>query len=148
MIKTRLHQLVICALFMGTVNAADSPRLETIQIGVNSSSYLVELAATTEHRQRGLMFREKLDPGKGMLFAYAKSGDHRIWMKNTLIPLWVIWIDEAYRVISIQRLVPCETSPCKIYAAPTPSRFILELGDYEHSIKLNDRVRGINIPSW
>jgi len=146
--KSQLQRLVSCALFICAVATANSPQLETIKISVNSASYQVELAATAEHRQRGLMFREKLDPGKGMLFAYAKSGDHRIWMKNTLIPLRVIWIDEAYRVISIQRLLPCETSPCEVYAAPRPSRFILELGDFEHSIKVNDRVRGISIPAW
>lgn len=143
--KSQLQRLVSCALFICAVATANSPQLETIKISVNSASYQVELAATAEHRQRGLMFREKLDPGKGMLFVYAKSGDHRIWMKNTLIPLRVIWIDEAYRVISIQRLLPCETSPCMVYAAPGPSRFILELGDFEHSIKVNDRVRGISI---
>ena len=142
----RLNLYLLLFLALGnqiTANAAN-PVLESIRIQVGFTSYQVEVAATTEQRRLGLMFREKLDRDKGMLFVYAKSGDHRIWMKNTLVPLWVIWIDETFRVTSIQRLEPCTTSQCMAYSASTASRYILELGDFPHSIKLNDQIMGID----
>jgi len=142
----RLSQYLL--LFLALVNQitanAASPGFDSIRIKVGFTSYQVEVAATTEQRRLGLMFREKLDRDKGMLFVYAQSGDHRIWMKNTLIPLWVIWIDETFRVTSIQRLEPCTTSQCMVYSASAASRYILELGDFPHSIKLDDQVMGID----
>ena len=140
----RLYLLLICLLCNQTTVNALSPQFAGIRIKVGATDYQVEVAASAEQRRQGLMFRQKLDRDKGMLFVYISSGDHRIWMKNTLIPLWVIWIDEAYRVISIQRLEPCKTSPCRVYSASAASRYILELGDYPHSIKLNDQVTGID----
>ena len=139
-----LYLFLFCVLCNQAPANAASPVFASIRIKVNSTDYQVEVAATAELRRQGLMFREKLDRDKGMLFVYTKSGDHRIWMKNTLIPLWVIWIDEAYRVISIQRLEPCKTSRCMVYSASAASRYILELGDYPHSIKLNDQVMGLD----
>ena len=105
--------------------------------------YQVELAATFEQRRRGLMQRESLGSQQGMLFLYNEPGDHRIWMKNMLIPLWVYWIDANHRVIHRQRLEPCEGSPCAVYSAPQHSLYVLELGDYEHALAVGDRVRGL-----
>ncbi len=91
------------------------------------------------------MYRQRLAADKGMLLVYPRSGDHRVWMKNMLIPLRVLWIDDSYTVLSVQRLVPCETSPCPVFAAPLPSRYILELSDGNHDIKPGDKVEGLKI---
>ena len=115
----------------------------TIEIRLDASRYRVELATTPVQRRRGLMFRKKLEAEEGMLFVYPATGDHRIWMKNTLIPLQVIWIDEEFRVISIQRLEPCTILNCKIYGAQKPARYILELSDHEHNIKPGDLIEGM-----
>ena len=66
--------------------------------------FAVELAISPEERSRGLMFRESLDQDKGMLFIFEKEEKHAFWMKNTLIPLDIIWIDHNKEVIFIKNL--------------------------------------------
>ena len=60
------------------------------------------------------------------------------------IPLRVLWIDEQFKVLQIQRLVPCQASPCPVFSAPLPARYILELSDDEHDVKPGDEVQGLN----
>ena len=117
---------------------------EMIDLKIGQSSYRVELALTSAQRRQGLMHRERLARSGGMLLVYPRPGDHRIWMKNMRIPLKVLWIDEQFRVSHIQRLVPCQASPCPVFAAPSPARYILELSDDEHDVKPGDVVQGLN----
>lgn len=116
---------------------------ETIELKAGQSVYQVELAATPAERRKGLMFREYLAPGEGMLLAYPDNGDHRIWMKNMQIPLRVFWIDGQHRVIDVQRVEPCSESPCPVFGAPGPSRYILELSDRDHEIRPGDSIEGL-----
>src|SRR5581483_12506675 len=62
----------------------------------------VELARTEPERQRGLMFREKLEGGRGMLFLFEHPDKLKFWMKNTYIPLDMIFIDGNRRVIYVE----------------------------------------------
>lgn len=133
--------LFLSGLWLSGANTAlAASRLE---LTLGSTLYQVELAGNLEQRRRGLMRREYLGPRQGMLLSYASPGDHRIWMKNMLISLWVYWIDENHRVIHKLRVEPCEQAPCPVYSAPQQSRYILELGDYEHPLAVGDRVSGI-----
>ena len=116
---------------------------EIIELEVGQSFYQVELAVTSAQRRQGLMYRQQLDSRQGMLLVYSRAGDHRIWMKNMRIALRVFWIDEAFTVISAQRLEPCSSSPCPVYSAPRNARFILELGDYDHKLATGDKIEGL-----
>jgi len=78
-----------------------------------------------------------------MLLVYQDAGDQRIWMKNMRITLRVFWIDDEFTVISVQRLEPCSDSPCPVFSAPRPARFVLELGDYEHALGPGDKLAGL-----
>jgi uncharacterized membrane protein (UPF0127 family) len=90
--------------------------------------FYVELAVTAEEISRGLMFREHLDPDKGMLFIYKYEGVHYFWMKNTLIPLDMIWINSNREVISISKDVqPCQTSQCPLISPEQKVQYVLEL---------------------
>jgi hypothetical protein len=89
------------------------------------------------------MQRQYLAARQGMLLVYSWPGDHRIWMKNMLIPLWVYWIDAGHMVIERRRLEPCTQQPCPVYSASGDSLYVLELGDYEHPLAVGDRVAGI-----
>lgn len=93
--------LGVCAC--GEVLAA--PRLETVEIvtGRGRARFLVEIAATRAEQQRGLMFRKALAPDRGMLFIYNRPQPAAYWMKNTLIPLDIIYIQPDGRILSIVR---------------------------------------------
>jgi uncharacterized membrane protein (UPF0127 family) len=80
-------------------------KLETVEIvtGKGRARFQVEIAATPPQQKRGLMFRESLAPDRGMLFTYAKPQPAAFWMKNTLIPLDILYIAPNGRVLSIAR---------------------------------------------
>jgi uncharacterized membrane protein (UPF0127 family) len=91
-------------------------------------SVSVEIAADDETRAQGLMFRDSLREGTGMLFLFAKNGDYPFWMQNTLIPLDMIWIDENHKVVHVASDVPpCKADPCPSYPPNAPARYVLEL---------------------
>lgn len=90
--------------------------------------YRIELARTPEEQQRGLMFRESLPERTGMLFLFEDDDPHKFWMKNTMIPLDMIWMDGAGRVLFISAdTPPCKADPCPNYGPEVPSRSVLEI---------------------
>jgi len=92
----------------------------------------VEIAANDETREQGLMYRDRLPPGHGMLFLFARAGTYPFWMKNTIIPLDMIWIDESLRVVHVERSVPpCKADPCPSYDPKAEARYVLELAGGE-----------------
>jgi uncharacterized membrane protein (UPF0127 family) len=106
-----------------------------------SLSVKVEVARTPEARSRGLMFRTRLPPEEGMLFDFEKNSRHPFWMKNTLIPLDMIFIDEDGTIVGIvENAEPKTTAP----RDGGRSRYVLEVnGGYCASlgVKTGDRVR-------
>lgn len=142
--STKSKNRALAALFFLIFSsfACASPR--TIELKLGQASYQVELAMTPAQRRKGLMYRDQLARNEGMLLVYAQSGDHRVWMKNMRIPLRVLWIDESFMVLSVQRLNPCLASPCPVFSAPLPARYILELSDDDHAVKPGDKVEGLN----
>jgi uncharacterized membrane protein (UPF0127 family) len=105
----------------------------------------VEIAADNELRAQGLMYRDHLKPGTGMLFLFKEDGDNAFWMKNTLIPLDMIWLDASQRVVHVKYNVPpCKVANCPSYPPGVPSRYVLEVGGGEaqrHGIKTGDQLR-------
>ena len=88
----------------------------------------VEVAADDELRAQGLMFRDQLRPGTGMLFMFPGDGEYSFWMKNTRIALDMIWIDVAGKIVHVKHGVPpCEVEDCPGYAPGVPSRYVLEV---------------------
>lgn len=74
----------------------------------------VELATTPEEMKIGLMNHTSLPENIGMLFIFDKEGIHKFWMKNTLIPLDIIWVDENGKIIYIEK----NAQPCNVPAYP------------------------------
>ncbi len=110
---------------------------------LSGEEYLLEIARSAKQRNHGLMFRDHLDSRQGMLFIYPRSGNHRIWMKNTLIPLTVVWVDESNEVIGIKKLFPCDYDPCPSYGVSIPSKYILELSSGNHRLEPGRRIGGL-----
>jgi uncharacterized protein len=94
----------------------------------DGGSVTAELALTDAERARGLMNRETILPDQGMLFVFDGEAIHSFWMKNTLIPLDMLWLDKDRRIIHIERDVPpCRSDPCPSYGPQRPASYVLEL---------------------
>ncbi len=76
---------------------------------------------------RGLMFRESLCENCGMLFINDREEEARFWMRNTLIPLDMVFIDQNDTVVDIQRATPCMGMPCPTYTSRGKAKYILEV---------------------
>lgn len=83
-----------------------------------------EVAATQDDRMLGLMHRKAMPPQHGMLFVFNTSAQHCMWMRNTLIPLAVAFLDEQGRVINVEEMLPqTEDNHCAV----KPAKYALEM---------------------
>jgi len=73
------------------------------------------------------MHRELLKEGNGMLFVFEVDGIYPFWMKNTLIPLDIIWINQSKKIVDIQQAVPCSEDPCDRYIPKETAIYVLEV---------------------
>ena len=109
----RFVLLVALALpLVGGCQRAAPPQsnLPTVQMKLGSKTYTLEVAADPESRGRGLMRRDSMPLDHGMIFVFPKSERLGFWMKNTRIPLDIIYIDESGRVDSVKAMQPYETT--------------------------------------
>lgn len=93
-----------------------------------------EIADTPKKRAEGLMYREHLAKDRGMLFTFDQAQPWTFWMKNTRIPLDIIWMNEKKQIIHIARNVPICTrtdDSCPQYQPNDPALYVLELGGGE-----------------
>ena len=90
--------------------------------------YAVELARTPEEQAQGLMFRESLPERSGMIFLFSDASPHQFWMKNTMIPLDIVWLDGSGRVLFVSaNTPPCRADPCPNYGPELPAPVVLEI---------------------
>jgi len=90
--------------------------------------FSVELVEDEPSRARGLMYRETLAQDAGMLFIFPEEDNYPFWMKNTLIPLDIIWIDADWKVVHIASAVqPCKSEPCEVINPGAYAKYVLEL---------------------
>ena len=87
----------------------------------------LEVAADPATRARGLMEREQVPPGTGMVFLYPADVAESFWMKNTLVPLSIAFVAADGRVVSVSEMTPCKADPCPSYAPAGPYRYAIEL---------------------
>ena len=93
-------------------------------LSINSYVITVEIADNEKLRSSGLMFRKSIKSNQGMLFVYKSSKFHCMWMKNTLIPLSVAFIDKNHNIINIQPMKPFDETP---HCSKHPAKYALEM---------------------
>lgn len=132
------HAIIISCCLIVTGTLATAPGMETepdqellIPIKTPKGSLIyAELADTPIKRAQGLMFRAQLPPNRGMLFAFGDLQSWSFWMKNTRIPLDIVWMDDKKKIVHIERNVPICTKTddtCPQYRSNDGAMFVLEL---------------------
>ena len=110
-------------------------------VEVGGERFKVEIADDDAERARGLMFRDELAKGAGMLFIHEDEQPQAYWMKNTRIPLDILYFDNDRKLVTQQRNVPpCSGgNRCPSYPSDQPARYVLELNAGEaERLKLQD----------
>ena len=116
---------------------------KTTRIQVGAHALKVEVAASDPQRAQGLMHREKLGENDGMLFIFDEPGYHSMWMKNTLIPLSVAFVDGEGRILNILDMEP---QTLDSHMAAGPARYAIETNKgwfAKKKIKAGDKVTGL-----
>jgi uncharacterized protein len=124
--KRRILALLTCALMAPSLLAqqAPQPMLRTTKLSAGIHVITAEIASTPQSRMIGLMMRERLAPNHGMVFVFEDKSQHCFWMRNTLIPLSIAFIDDDGTVVSIADMAPkSEASTCP----QRPVRYALEM---------------------
>jgi len=89
--------------------AQQNPKFQVITLNAGIHVIKAEVASTNAERQQGLMFREKMAPNEGMVFVFDGPAEVCMWMKNTLLPLSVAFIDDSGKIINIEDMKPQTT---------------------------------------
>ena len=122
---------------------AGADPLLTYPLKIKGHAIRVEVANTPDTRRTGLMFRDSLPESQGMLFVYEAEDRHAMWMKNTLLPLAVAFIDHSGRILNIEEMQP-QTEDT--HTAAAPAAYSLEMNQAwfkKRGIKRGDRVEGL-----
>ena len=118
--------LGIALAALATAGAAGGVDLETARLRLDGAPIRPEVALTSAQRSVGLMHRAKA-PEDGMLFVFPSRSTGGFWMKNTLVPLKIVFFDVGGKRVRTMRMTPCRNDPCPIYDPGRPYRYALEL---------------------
>ena len=141
---SRRHLLVL-AVLVWALPADAFETFKTSELTVTTASgphkFTIELALSGPQMEQGLMFRRSLAPDGGMLFDFGAPTNVTMWMKNTLIPLDMLFLDNSGRIIDIhERAVP---QSLDTIAASGPTRYVIEVNGgtaQRLGIKIGDRA--------
>lgn len=116
--------LIASMLIISAPALAQQPQLPLLELLAGMHRIEAEVAATSESRQIGMMQRTIMPPQRGMLFVFPEVARHCMWMRNTLLPLSVAFLDEQGRIINVEDMLPrTENNHC----SAKPARFALEM---------------------
>ena len=135
-------RFLLAFAFLAAFPAAGQ-EMPVVQLNAGMHLIRAEVAADFNTRARGLMFRASMPQNAGMLFIFDEAGAQCMWMKNTLIPLSVAFLDETGAIINVADMKPHDESS---HCSTRPSRYALEMNRgwfAERGIKPGMKLRGI-----
>jgi uncharacterized membrane protein (UPF0127 family) len=148
-VKRRIYKpfLVLATLVLVAESACASDPRVLVHTQAGDVAVAVEIADTPQRRSLGLMYRKELAADRGMLFVFDAPAPVKFWMKNTELPLDMIFIGDDRRVVDIVKdAVPFTTTP---RGPDAPTRYVLEVNagfSARHRIAPGDEVRFENVP--
>ncbi len=148
MVKNRRFLCLLCltlALILQGFSCESKPKsdLPVVPLKVDGHAIWVEVANKEATRSSGLMFRREMDWDAGMLFIFSDSAQRYFWMKNTLIPLSIAFMDDQGKILNILEMPP-QTE--QTFPSEGPARFALEMNAgwfTKGGIKPGDVVQGV-----
>jgi hypothetical protein len=119
-------------------NISGDSGLRTVQMRIGRKTFTLEVADTDATRQLGLMYRDSLPANRGMLFIFPDEQRLGFWMKNTRIPLDIIYLDSAGQVVCIRQMKPFDE---RSVPSGSPARFAIELNQgAAAAVKVGDKL--------
>jgi uncharacterized membrane protein (UPF0127 family) len=107
-----------------TATPTTAPAAEVVRMQIGSETFTLEVADSEDEQEKGLMARESMPADHGMIFVFPDSRKLGFWMKNTLIPLDIIYIDETGRVVSVKSMQPHDLTAVR---SDGPAMYAIEL---------------------
>jgi uncharacterized protein len=121
-VAVTLAGLVACS---GVDSQTNRPA-STVTFDGSDALLYVAVAETVQEQQEGLMGVEMLPADNGMAFVFDEPANSTFWMKDTLIPLSIAFVDESGQVIGVRDMQPCEADPCPTYGIDDPYVLAIE----------------------
>ncbi|HEV7299118.1 MAG TPA: DUF192 domain-containing protein [Tepidisphaeraceae bacterium] len=123
--KFCLPALLWLLLLTGCNDAAPTA-LPTVPVRIGQQTFQLEIANDDAERQQGLMHRDSMPPNHGMIFVFPDERERAFWMKNTKIPLDILYLDSVGTIVSIRQLKPFDETSISSWF---PARFAIELNE-------------------
>ena len=148
MVKNPILIIGLLIALIASVTACQAePKVTITTKDGRTVSFVVEIADTPSKREMGLQYRRDLAADRGMIFLFPAESQQSFWMKNTPLPLDMIFINRERKIVGIiEQTVPFSLDPRSVTA---PSQFVLEINGglaKRHGIKAGDAVRFDGIP--
>ena len=149
-LTTTLLSIVVLASSSTFADATALPEgkpqtgLATINLKVGSQNVRADVAYTEAAREVGLMFRPKMGMQDGMLFVFPEIAYHAMWMRNTLIPLSVAYMNDRGVIVSIHEMQALSEA---VHQAAGPARYALEMNAgwfRSNKINVGDTIKGLD----